>query len=132
MLRPKARGPVCAVISVISVGALLLAGCSSGGSGTHAAGRKSTAPTVLAPTPTTAHSGFTAYVTNAEDNGKSTGLGTVFPINLSSGEPGTAIPIGAGAGTNDLIVTSDGKTGYVTNEDTNSVTSIDLASGKLG
>lgn len=76
--------------------------------------------------------GLTAYVTNAEDNGKVSGMGTVIPINLTDNKPETAIKVGRGAGTNDLVVTSDGKTGYVTNEDTNTVTRITLATGQLG
>ncbi len=42
------------------------------------------------------------------------------------------IQLGQGTGTNDLIVTSDNKTGYVTNEVTNTVTRITLATGQLG
>jgi DNA-binding beta-propeller fold protein YncE len=76
--------------------------------------------------------GLTAYVTNAQDNGKAPGMGTVIPINLTSNKPETPIKIGRGAGTNDLVVTSDGKTGYATNEDTDTVTPITLATGRLG
>jgi YVTN family beta-propeller protein len=115
----------------MSVGALLLTACSSGGSGTHSAAGK-LAPVSTAPSGATSTGGFTAYVTNAEDNGKSPGVGTVIPINLKDGKPGSPIQIGQGAGTNDLIIASDGKTGYVTNEGTNTVTSVDLATGKLG
>ena len=75
---------------------------------------------------------LTAYVTNAEDNGKRLGMGTVIPINLTDGVPSTPIQIGQGTGTNDMVITSDGKTGYVTNEGTNSVTRIDLSSGEVG
>lgn len=73
-----------------------------------------------------------AYVTNAEDNGKTPGMGTVIPIDLTTNKPGSPIQVGQGTGTNDLIVTSDNKTGYVTNEDTNTVTPITLATGQLG
>ena len=76
--------------------------------------------------------GLIAYVTNAEDNGKAPGMGTVLPIDLTDNKPETPIKVGRGAGTNDLVVTSDGKTGYVTNEDTNTVTPITLATGQLG
>lgn len=76
--------------------------------------------------------GLTAYVTNAEDEGKVPGMGTVLPINLTDGKPEAPIKLGRGAGTNDLVVTSDGKTGYVTNEGTNTVVPISLATGKLG
>jgi YVTN family beta-propeller protein len=115
---------------MISFGAVLLTACSSGDSGTQAAVTKS-APASTAQSSASA-SGFTAYVTNAQDNGKTPGVGSVIPINLTDNKPGVPIQLGQGAGTNDLIVTADGKTGYVTNEDTNSVTSIDLATGKLG
>ncbi|HEX4308278.1 MAG TPA: YncE family protein [Solirubrobacterales bacterium] len=71
-------------------------------------------------------------MTNAEDEGKAPGIGTVLPINLTDGRPQTPIKIGRGSGTNDLVVTSDGKTGYATNEGTNTVTPITLATGKLG
>jgi len=71
-------------------------------------------------------------VTNAEDNGKAPGMGTVLPINLRDNKPETPIKVGRRAGTNDLVVTPDGKTGYVTNEGTNTVVPIALATGKLG
>ncbi len=73
-----------------------------------------------------------AYVTNAQDNGKTPGMGSVIPVNLTDQSPGTPIELGEGAGTNDIMITADGKTAYVTNEYTSSVTSIDLASGELG
>jgi YVTN family beta-propeller protein len=76
--------------------------------------------------------GLTAYVTNAEDLGKAPGMGTVIPINLTRHMPGTPIHVGQGAGTDDIVVTPDGKTGYVTSEDTHTVTRINLATGKLG
>lgn len=75
---------------------------------------------------------LTAYITNAQDNGKTTGMGTVIPVSLSAGETGTPIEIGQGAGTNAIIVTSDGTAAFVTNEDTNSVTRIDLVTGEVG
>lgn len=75
---------------------------------------------------------LTAYVTNAEDNGNAPGMGTVIPINLTNNMPGTPIQVGQGTGTNDIVVTSDDKTGYVTNEGTNTVTRINLATGQLG
>lgn len=75
---------------------------------------------------------LTAYVTNAEDNGKALGMGTVFPIDLTTKKPGIPIQVGQGTGPNDLIVTADNRTGYVTNEDTNTVTRMTLATGKLG
>ena len=59
-------------------------------------------------------------------------MGTVIPIRLTDHLPGTPIQVGRGAGTNDIMITSDGKTGYVTNEYTNSVTRIDLVTGELG
>jgi YVTN family beta-propeller protein len=76
--------------------------------------------------------GFIAYVTNAEDEGKAPGVGSVFPIDLAEGKPGAPIKVGRGAGTNDLVVTADGKTGYATNEGTNTVVPITLATGQLG
>jgi YVTN family beta-propeller protein len=76
--------------------------------------------------------GFIAYVTNAEDEGKAPGVGSVFPIDLTDKEPGAPIEVGQGAGTNDLVVTANGKTGYSTNEGTNSVVPITLATGRLG
>jgi YVTN family beta-propeller protein len=76
--------------------------------------------------------GFVAYVTNAEDEGKTPGVGSVFPIDLTNNKPGAPIEVGKGAGTNDLIVTANGKTGYSTNEGTNSVVPITLATGRLG
>lgn len=98
----------------------IVAACSSSSSGSR--------------TPSGAPSGgqLTAYVTNAEDNGKAPGVGTVFPIDLTTNKPGIPIQIGQGAGTNDLIVTSDNETGYVTNEDTSTVTRITFATGQLG
>src|ERR1700754_3649624 len=56
--------------------------------------------------------GFIAYVTNAEDEGKAPGAGSVFPIDLADGKPGAPIKVGRGAGTNDMVVTADGKIGY--------------------
>src|ERR1700733_9341121 len=84
--------------------------------------------------PSIASSGnaFTAYVTNAEDEGKTPGVGSVFPIDLAEGKPEASIKVGRGAGTNDMVVTSDGKTGYATNEGTNTVTPITLATGRVG
>lgn len=76
--------------------------------------------------------GFIAYVTNAEDEGKAPGVGSVFPINLTDNKPGAPIKVGRGAGTNDLVVTANGKTGYSTNEGTNTVVPITLATGRLG
>ncbi len=76
--------------------------------------------------------GLIAYVTNAEDNGKTLGMGTVLPIDLADNKPETPIKVGRGAGTNDLVVTSNGKTGYVTNEGTNTLAPITLATGRLG
>jgi len=59
-------------------------------------------------------------------------MGSVIPISLTDSLPGSPIEVGQGAGTNDIIVTSDGKTAYVTNEYTSTVTSIDLATGEVG
>lgn len=84
------------------------------------------------PSSASSSKGLTAYVTNAEDEGKAPGTGTVLPINLTDGKPETPIKIGRGAGTNDLVVTSDGKTGYATNEGTSTLTPITLATGQLG
>lgn len=102
-----------AAVGVLGLG--LVAGCSSG-----------------ATDDATNSGGFTAYVTDAADNGSAPGAGTVIPVNLTAQTPGTPIALGPAAGTNDIIVTADGKTGYVSNEGTDSVTSIDLASGELG
>ena len=83
-------------------------------------------------TTTSSGGGLTAYITNAEDNGNNPGMGAVIPVDLTTNKPGAPLNVGKGAGTNDLIVASDGKTGYVTNEDTNSVNRINLATGELG
>ncbi len=81
-----------------------------------------------------------AYVTNAQDNGPSLGVGSVIPVDLTKGKALAPIPIydsskSGGSGTNGIIVTSDGKTAFVSNEFTNSpagsVSRIDLASGKI-
>ncbi len=80
----------------------------------------------------TSAAGLTAYVTNAQDNGKTPGIGTVIPVSLTDQQPGTPIELGEGAGTNDIMITADGTTAYVTNEYTSSVTRIDLATGELG
>ncbi len=85
-----------------------------------------------APSIASSGKGFTAYVTNAEDEGKTPGVGSVFPIDLTEGKPEAPIKVGRGAGTNDMVVTSDGKTGYATNEGTNTVTPITLATGRVG
>lgn len=81
-----------------------------------------------------------AYVTNAQDNGSSLGVGSVIPVDLAKETALTPIPVygrsmSDGSGTNAIIVTSDGKTAFVTNEFTNSpagsVSKIDLASGNI-
>lgn len=59
-------------------------------------------------------------------------MGSVIPVSLTEKMPGTPIELGEGAGTNDVVITADGTTAYVTNEYTNSVTRIDLATGELG
>ncbi|MDP2289449.1 MAG: YncE family protein [Actinomycetota bacterium] len=102
------------------VGLLVLAACSS------------TTSSVTSTDSGTSAGGLTAYVTNSQDNGKTPGMGTVFPISLTDQMPGTAIEMGEGTGPNDIVITSDGKTGWVTNEYTNSVASIDLATGAVG
>ncbi len=99
-----------------ALGLLALAGCSDD---TKAA----SAPEV---------GGLTAFVTNAQDNGKSPGVGSVIPVSLVDNMPGAPIELGKGAGTNDIVVTADGKTAYVSNEGTDSVTRIDLVTGELG
>jgi DNA-binding beta-propeller fold protein YncE len=114
----------------LCAGALLLTACSSSNSATHSAAGK-LAPASPAQSASNAD-GLTAYVTNAEDNGKTPGVGTIIPINLKDNKPGLPIQLGQGAGTNDMMVTADGKTAYVTNEDTDTVTSVDLLTGKLG
>ena len=76
--------------------------------------------------------GLIAYVTNAEDEGSTPGVGSVIPVDLTNGKPGAPIKFGRGAGTNDVMVTSNGKTAYVTNEGTNSVVPITLATRKKG
>lgn len=81
-----------------------------------------------------------AYVTNAQDNGSSTGAGSVIPIDLTNGT--VLVPNliydrskSGGSGTNCIIVTSDGKTAFVSNEFTSSpagsVSRMDLASGQV-
>ena len=77
-----------------------------------------------------------AFITNAQDTGTDTpGVGSVIPVDLASGEPQEPIELGNGAGTNAIIVTSDGSTAFVTNEFTNSphgsVSRIDLATGAV-
>ncbi|MDO9484694.1 MAG: hypothetical protein Q7K25_01325 [Actinomycetota bacterium] len=73
-----------------------------------------------------------AYITNSQDNGKTTGMGSVIPIGLSDMVTGMPIDTGEGTGPNDIIITADGTTAWVTNEYTNSVASIDLATGVVG
>jgi YVTN family beta-propeller protein len=107
------------VVAALGIALGALAGCGSASSGSSASA-------------TAGVSGLTAYITNSQDNGKTTGMGTVIPVNLSAGEPATPIELGEGAGTNDIIVTADGTTAWVSNEDTNSVASIDLATGQTG
>ena len=105
-------------VAAVAVGLSLvaLAGCSSATSTESSA----------------AAGALTAFVTNAQDNGKTAGMGTVIPVDLTAGTPGSPLELGTGAGTNAIIVTSDGATAYVSNEDTNSVARIDLASGEVG
>lgn len=88
----------------------------------------------------TAPTGLLAYVTNAQDNNGSLGVGSVIPVDLTTGQPNNPIEIfgrsmSDGSGTNAIIVTADGKTAYVSNEFTNSpagsVSKIDLASGEI-
>ena len=55
---------------------------------------------------------------------------SVTPINLATGTPGTAIPVGAGP--DGVAITPDGSTAYVTNVNGNSVTPINLATGTPG
>jgi len=104
------------LVVVASIGCSMgpLAGCSSTSSGD--------APPA----------GLVAYITNAQDNGDSPGMGTVIPVDLETGKPVNPIDVGEGAGTNAIIVTADGTTAFVSNEDTNSVTRIDLATGDVG
>lgn len=88
----------------------------------------------------TAPASLVAYVTNAQDNGASLGVGSVIPVDLLAETTRAPIPIygrsmSDGSGTNAIIVTADGKTAYVSNEFTNSpagsVSRIDLASGEI-
>jgi YVTN family beta-propeller protein len=116
--RRKTYGVITAAVGLSA----LMAGCSANNS-QQSAGSTTTSRSTT---------GLTAYVTNAEDNGKTPGMGTVIPIDLTDDRPGTPIKVGQGTGTNDIVVTSDGKTGYVTNEGTSTVTRINLATGKLG
>ncbi len=109
-------------IAAVAVLSASIAGCSASNS-QPSAGASNTANSIR---------GLTAFVTNAEDNSKAPGTGTVIPISLTNNTPDTPIGVGQGTGTNDIVITSDGKTGYVTNEDTNTVTRISLATGKLG
>jgi len=104
-------------VGSMALGLALVAGCSNSTSSNSS----SSTPVEL-----------TAYVTDAADNNNTTGVGTVIPVNLGDATPGTPIQLGQGAGTNDIIVTPDGKTAYVSNEGTNSVQSITLATGELG
>lgn len=108
------------------LGALMVAACSGADSSSSAQSGSG------APTATASGGGLTAYLTNAEDNGRTPGVGSVFPVDLTTKKPGTAIPLGQATGTNDLLITSDNKTAWVTNEGTNTVTRITLATGQLG
>jgi DNA-binding beta-propeller fold protein YncE len=65
----------------------------------------------------------TAYVV-------SNGDGTVTPINLATGTPGTPIHVGNKPTT--IAITLDGKTAYVTNSSDGTVTPINLATGTPG
>ncbi len=107
-----------AVAAPIALGLLVAAGLAS----TTSAGAVSSAAK---------KNTLTAYVTDSADNGKSPAMGTVIPVNLGTNTPGTPIQVGQGAGTNDIVITADGKTGYVTNEYTNSVAAINLATGTV-
>jgi len=82
------------LVVVASIGCSMgpLAGCSSTSSGD--------APPA----------GLVAYITNAQDNGDSAGMGTVIPVDLETGKPVNPIDVGEGAGTNAIIVTADGTT----------------------
>ena len=79
-------------------------------------------------------SGLTAFITNAEDN-SSLGIGAVIPLNLATRQAGCPIEMGNGAGTNCIIVTSDGAHAFVTNEFTSlthgRVNKINLATGEV-
>ena len=114
--------------SSVMVGLLVLAGCSS----TTSSSSSDASVAARNASSAMAMSDLTAYITNSEDNGKSTGMGTVIPIGLTDMVPGTPIETGAGTGPNDIIITADGTTAWVTDEYTNSVASIDLATGAVG
>ncbi|MBM4098775.1 MAG: hypothetical protein FJ260_02295 [Planctomycetes bacterium] len=62
-------------------------------------------------------------------------IGAVIPINLATRQAGCPIEVGNGAGTNCIIVTSDGAHAFVTNEFTNlrhgRVNKINLATGEV-
>lgn len=113
MMPRRSSGPVLAWTAAALL-LVALAGCSSASSDQA--------------TP----AGLTAYITNAQDNGKTTGMGTLIPVDLVAGEPGSPIEVGEGAGTNAVIVTSDGTAAFVSNEDTNSISRIDLVTGDVG
>jgi len=80
---------------------------------------------------------LTAFITNAADNTLPPpfGIGTVIPLNLASGQAGCPIEVGNHAGTNCIIVTSDGAHAFVTNEFTSRsngrVNKINLATGEV-
>jgi YVTN family beta-propeller protein len=67
--------------------------------------------------------GQTAYVTNS-------GSGTVTPVNLATGTPGSPIPVGLKP--RGIAITPDGKTVYVVNGDSATVTPISTASKMPG
>ena len=67
-------------VAAVAVGLSLvaLAGCSSATSTESSA----------------AAGALTAFVTNAQDNGKTTGMGTVIPVDLTAGAPGSPLELG--------------------------------------
>ncbi|HEX4009816.1 MAG TPA: PKD domain-containing protein [Solirubrobacteraceae bacterium] len=69
-------------------------------------------------------SSWTAYVTNNNSGG------SVTPISLTSGTPGTAIPVGTYP--DDVAIAPDGTTAYVANYGGDSVTPITIATGTAG
>jgi len=93
-----------ALLAPVLVGLVVLAGCTS------------TTTSPPGPSTSTSATGLTAYVTNSQDNGQTKGMGSVIPVNLTDQVPGTPIAMGEGTGPNDIVVTADGTTAYVTNE----------------
>ena len=122
-----AAGTFCA-LGLAGAGAAGAASTAGQASGTPASARDSAATVSLLASRASSADPVTAYVANQFSE-------TVTPLQVATGQAGTAIP--AGANLAYITITPDGKTAYVSNtregmspEDT--VTPIQIATGKAG